>query len=146
MKNYLYIIIVFFLFASYACRHKKEVVQITTITVPAQQVNSAPPNVIPDTATKSRLCRLVLSFYSIGEGPDMDAYRKMQVYIDDYQQQHHVSINTERHPWGREGEMNICVRLNQLTEQDQRTFIDSLKMSLSSARWIHYFENQEGHK
>ncbi len=131
MKRYLLAALVLAIAFS-SCRHKKEVVQATTV---------ASSDVKADSLNKTDNYRFIISFYSIGSGRDVVAYQKFNAYMADYQKQKNLTIATEETPWGREGEVDYCMGLTELAEIEQREFITNLKSALTDAKWVHYFEN-----
>jgi hypothetical protein len=120
-----------------ACRHKKEVVQVTTISAPENFVVSTSA----DSASSTNY-RLIVSFYSIGEGPDSEAHIKFVNYLDNYKREKNKAISTEETPWGREGEVDYCMKLKELTASEQSDFIANLKIALSVAKWVNFLENK----
>ena len=147
MKRYLLLALVSVL-AFPCCRHKKEVVQVTTVSVPVNEklqkspvVDSVGATRMADSTVKSVNYRFLVSFYSIGSGRDYQAYMKFHEYLGNYQKQKNKTIITEEAPWGREGEVDYCMRLSELTDAEQSDFITGLKTALTDAKWVHYFEN-----
>jgi hypothetical protein len=150
-KRHLYILLII-TFAFAACRHKKELVQITTINKPAATNSSAltadvsskdsvKTLALSDSISKPVVYRFIVSFYSIGEGPDYKAHQEFVDFIKNYQLRKNVTIAIDEVPWGREGEVDCCMKLTELTAAEQVDFITSLKAALADARWVHYSEN-----
>ena len=42
---------------------------------------------------------------------------------------------------GREGEVDFCFPLTELTPLQQKQFISGIKDALKTAQWVHYVEN-----
>jgi hypothetical protein len=141
MKKYIAVLLVSG-FAFSACRHKKEVVQVTTISVPPDKASAYTANAaLPDSVPVNDNYRFIISFYSIGEGRDEMAHRSFISYLKEYKQKGR-SIYAEEAAWGREGEVDYCMKLTELSGVEQREFISNLKTQLAEARWVHYFENK----
>lgn len=130
-----------------SCRNKKEVVQVTTVTVPASETTMIAPVTKPvktgeaDTTAKVENYRFIVSFYSIGEGVDAFSHRKFIAYLLDYKRKN-KAVYAEEAPWGREGEVDYCMKLIELNAVEQADFIKNLKTELVEARWVHYYENK----
>jgi hypothetical protein len=46
-------------------------------------------------------------------------------------------------PWGREGEVDFCFRLSELSSEDQASFINEMKKAMEGRKLIQFAENQE---
>ena len=85
--------------------------------------------------------RLVVSFYSIGSGSDAKAINQFETMLADYQVQHNLRIAFDKTPWGREGEVDYCVRLDNLKSDEQSNFILMTKEVLFQSQLVHITEN-----
>jgi len=85
--------------------------------------------------------RFIVSFYSIGSGIDRAAFIKFTTYLDSYKKDHNKAILAEETPWGREGEVDYCMKLTELNTSEQTNFIENVKSLLADAKWVHFFEN-----
>ena len=52
------------------------------------------------------------------------------------------NVDYEKTGWGREGETDYCLRLNELTLKEQSDFIAQTNDVLKGAKWVHVYENQ----
>ncbi|MFL5754357.1 MAG: hypothetical protein ACJ76F_13180 [Bacteroidia bacterium] len=66
--------------------------------------------------------RLVVSFISIGAGIDNESYDKITSYI----KSHPKKPAFEEVQKGREGERTIYMKLNELSADERKTFIDDI--------------------
>ncbi len=73
---------------------------------------------------------LIVSFYSIGSGPDNQARRSYFDYQEAFEKQYHVKIPTTRHSWGKEGESDYNLDLSKLDKKQRSKFISGLKKEL----------------
>ncbi len=70
-------------------------------------------------AKEEQKCRLIISFISIGEGVDPAARDIMDGILRKWESKAGKSITIEPIPWGREGEVDFCFLLNELSAPDQ---------------------------
>ena len=91
------------------------------------------------TAENANLYRLSVSFYSIGGGTDSEAIQKLNHFLTSYK----PTIANETSRWGREGEVNYCFRLSELSKKDQVKFIEEVKKLLASSQLVRIEENKE---
>ena len=85
--------------------------------------------------------RLVVSFYSKGEGTDSKAIDLYSNYIASFENQNNVKIYLDKTPWGREGEVDFCIRLNNLDTQSQTNFVLQSREILLQSQLVHIVEN-----
>lgn len=88
--------------------------------------------------------RLIVSFISIGEGTDPDARKVMDGVLENWNKKIGKTIAMEAVPWGREGEVDFCFRLSELSSEDQASFINEMKKAMEGRKLIQFAENQEG--
>jgi len=93
------------------------------------------PNVITDPDKY----RLVVSFYSIGEGIDSKNKENFDVFLKNRSQK----IIFEQTPWGREGEVDYCFKLNELTSPEQTDFVKKAKEILGKSTLVRINENEK---
>lgn len=93
-------------------------------------------------STKGDLYRLSVVFFSIGSGTDNKAMTAYEDFISDYAVKVGKNIDFERTPWGREGETDYCLRLNELDAKGQADFVQQTKDKLKDAKWVHIYENE----
>ena len=83
--------------------------------------------------------RLVVSFFSIGEGIDGKTKAEFENFLNNYPKK----INYHPSHWGREGETDYCLLLSELSSEEQASFISQAKELLSNSNKIHISENSE---
>ncbi len=125
MINY---IMAFLILILASCSSSKNVKQNDT---PNTEVNS------------SSLYRFNVSFISIGTGIDREAKQQFLDFIKEYEIKHNVKIDTETATWGREGEIDYCLKLSELNSDDQRKFISDVKKLLKDNSLVQFSENTE---
>ena len=82
--------------------------------------------------------RLVVDFYSIGAGIDGAALDKFQGLLDGRSRK----LTYDKMRWGREGECDYCLRLNELGKKEQEDFVSEVKKLLASSQLVHIEENK----
>lgn len=86
--------------------------------------------------------RLIVSFISIGEGPDFNAKQSLDKIISDWENRIGGKIEAEQYPWGREGELDICYQLKDLNVDQQIAFITQIKDVVGASKLVQISENQ----
>ena len=120
---------------------KTEPVKTPTITTaPVEPVNAGATAKVD--SSKDDLYRLSVVFFSIGSGTDNKAMRAFEDLISDFAVKSGKNIDYEKTPWGREGETDYCLRLNELDEKSQAEFVKQTTETLKDAKWVHIYENQ----
>ena len=85
--------------------------------------------------------RLVVSLISIGEGTDPEGMRLIERYVEDFGKLSGKSLSYVLIPWGREGEVDCCFALNELTPALQAQFIEGLKERIKGRNLLQINEN-----
>ncbi len=85
--------------------------------------------------------RFNVSFISIGSGIDHKAKEQFVQFIQQFDEKNNVKINKEITHWGREGETDYCLKLNELNKQQQEQFIKETKALLKNSTRVRYNEN-----
>ena len=67
--------------------------------------------------------RFIVTFYSIGSGTERDQITAFEKFVADYGQKNNTTITYEKAHWGREGEVNYCMMLTEISAMDQQKFI-----------------------
>ena len=86
-------------------------------------------------------CRLVILFYSIGTGAEFPISNAFEDSIGSYSLKIGKTIDYKKTSWGREGETDFCLKLNELTSAEQLEFISMTRSQLKIAKWVNIFEN-----
>lgn len=84
-------------------------------------------------------CRLVVSFYSIGAGIDLGTHAAFEKFLGAYPKK----ISYELTHWGREGEMDYCLKLDGLSASEQDEFVKKAKELLVKSKLVHIHENEK---
>jgi hypothetical protein len=92
-------------------------------------------------AEQQDLYRCTVSFISIGSGIDKDALQKFLLLISRYKDSTGKKLIFESVSWGREGERDYCLRLSELTSEQQGAFIRELRDLLGSSTRVRLAEN-----
>jgi hypothetical protein len=66
----------------------------------------------------------------------------MDVFISRYQLENKKELKFEAVPWGREGEVDYCFMLSELSAKEQSRFINALKDQLKFSELVQITENQ----
>lgn len=81
--------------------------------------------------------RLVISFISKGTGTDGSAKDAIQKYIDG----HPKKPALESYNWGREGEVDFCLKLTELSAKEQKTFVEEIRKLAGKSDLVQISEN-----
>lgn len=87
--------------------------------------------------------RLIISFISIGEGTDPVAREKMEGILSKWEMKAGKKIQMESFPWGREGEVDFCFLLNELSAPDQAALARELREAFIMHPLVQISEYQE---
>ena len=85
--------------------------------------------------------RFSVSFISIGAGTDKKAKQQFDSYITEYQQINKIKLSYEITNWGREGEIDYCLKLTELDKKKQELFVTETKEILKNSSLVRYKEN-----
>ena len=85
--------------------------------------------------------RLVVSFYSICCGIDQKAKEKLDGFIKHYEKTKGKQLTKAAVRWGREGEIDYCLRLSELSPREQKRFIAKVRLLLKRSKLVHINEN-----
>lgn len=135
MKNT--VLFTMLLLAFVACKSKKKV----AVDTPAAQQTSQTTQTPNVSALPDSIYRFTVSFISIGAGTDRNAKEKFNQFILQFNEKNKVNIIAETANWGREGETDYCLKLNELSKQQQDQFITETKELLKSSTLVRYTEN-----
>lgn len=86
--------------------------------------------------------RLIVSFISIGEGIDPNAKIKLDKVVTPWTERKGKAIQAEQYPWGREGEVDFCYRLTELTAEEQQLFVSQVIEVFKGNSLVYVSENQ----
>jgi hypothetical protein len=63
--------------------------------------------------------------------------RKFNDFLESYQ----PKLNPIITPWGREGEVDFCFTLNELSTNQRKKFIKEVRELLKDCKLVHIYEN-----
>lgn len=93
--------------------------------------------------SKSTTYRLIVSFISIGTGIDATAKSSLDELIKRTQKEIGKSVENTSTSWGREGEVDYCITLKELSKDQQAKFVSDTKKILSGNSRVFITENAE---
>ncbi|NNC85165.1 MAG: hypothetical protein HKN75_03725 [Bacteroidia bacterium] len=85
--------------------------------------------------------RIIISFISWGAGVDPKARNIMDRCMSENQENTEIEVAFEDMPWGREGEVDFCFTLSELGEEEQESFVDSMKKAFEGNELVQIYEN-----
>lgn len=85
--------------------------------------------------------RLVVSFYSICCGINHQAQERLDKFIDDYGKAKGRELTKQAVRWGKEGEIDYCLKLSELSLRERKRFISKVRSLLKGAKLVHIKEN-----
>ncbi|HEY4800209.1 MAG TPA: hypothetical protein VII99_14105, partial [Bacteroidia bacterium] len=156
MKNILYYTLIgMVLFSCSSCRSKKSTtttsVSSYTAAPPQTTSSSTPPSSTPTQPSTTIIVtqpqnapqiqndnvRLVVSFFSIGQGIDLKTHDEFLKFLDSYPKK--IAYSPKH--WGREGEVDYCLSLNELSPVEQNYFVKKANDILLKSSFVHMKEN-----
>lgn len=116
-----------------SCKSKKNALPIT--------VEENMPTTESSTKIENINYHLVLSFYSIGSGADWDVIAEYDKFLELDKAASTQQAKVDRVTWGREGEVDFCIDLSNLSENRKKTFIAQSIEIANKAKYVHIKEN-----
>jgi len=116
--------------ACISCKSKKE----------ASKTIENPATIASNVAATSISYRLIVSFISKGAGPDSEKIKSFLAYVNGHPKKpSYLTI-----AWGREGEVDYCFTLSELSsKKDLVTFIEDIKKLGAGSDMLIISENTE---
>ena len=93
--------------------------------------------------TVPTIYRVAVSFISMGAGTDTEARPLLDNYVQQFMDATSKRIVYDAHPWGREGEIDICFTLDNLTPEEQTRFINGVRETFKGRELVHIEENKK---
>lgn len=93
------------------------------------------------TPIRKQTSRLVVSFYSICCGIDQKAKEKLDEFIEHYEKTKGRRLTKAAVRWGREGEIDYCLKLAELSPREQKRFISRVRLLLKRSKLVRITEN-----
>lgn len=134
MVIFVRLILMLSLFYNQSCFSNKKTSQ-------PENKNSAINSVTREQDSLSENYRFIVSFISIGSGTDAKAHSLFVKYLSDYKYTNKDTLSYDVIPWGREGEVDYCIRLSELMPNEQTKFITDIKRILKDSTLARYKEN-----
>ncbi len=131
-----------------ACKNHKETTKAPETSAAKVETETTTPPVTkatepaPVDSSNADNYRLTVVFFSIGMGTDGPNLLKFEESIGKYAGEIGKTIDYERTNWGREGETDFCLRLNELNASQQAEFVARTKELLKTAKWVNIYENR----
>jgi hypothetical protein len=117
------------------------IVVFVACNTPKQATNIKLQNqVSQNTVLPDSIFRFTVSFISIGSGTDKKAMQQFMDFIEQFNNKNNVKITTEKAQWGREGETDYCLKLNEIDKNQQDKFIADVKEVLKTSTLVRYKE------
>jgi hypothetical protein len=85
--------------------------------------------------------RAIVSFGSAGSGIDGQTLASLQSYIISFGKTEGVTLSYDKVPWGKEGEIDYCFPLSEISKGKQGDFVNGLKNLTKSAKGVSVIEN-----
>lgn len=85
--------------------------------------------------------RVVIEFFSRGEGTDENAFKNIQALVNGAEKDFGKTIAIEKYSWGREGEFDYCLRLSELSEAQSSSLVEKIKAEASKSKVTRVSEN-----
>jgi hypothetical protein len=108
--------------------------------------NSTPVQEVKKVETKiesvnDSLYRMVIMFYSTGEGVETEFIKAFEEHVKSFSIKVGKNVSFEKTAWGREGETDYCLRLEELTPAERENFMITTRDLFKKARWVNIYEN-----
>ena len=97
----------------------------------------APSSPAPPAAAAGNEARLIVSFFSLGDGTDHEAGEKLRDWLEGRD-----DLGVRRADWGMEGETDYCFALTALSAAEQAALVAEVKTLLADSKKVNYFEHQ----
>ncbi len=121
-------------------KHEKSEVNAPVEPV-TKKVEAVEENIEKTKSNEEGIKGLVVSFYSIGGGIDLDAARKFDAWIEGYKTPSGQAIVYEKIGWGREGEIDYCIQLDSMNQKDAEEFVGRAKGEVGTCKLMHFTVN-----
>jgi len=115
-------------------------VKTEVATIPAN-LNEENKSNKPEIKIDSTIYSLVVSFYSIGSGIDFNVAKEYNQMLSSYTTSEGFLLDFDKVSWGREGETDFCIRLNNFSKKEKEIFIEKSQRILKKTERVHTKEN-----
>jgi len=109
-----------------------------------EEVLTTPPVAIkiPPARADTMPYHYLVSFYSPGDGIDHETASAFEAFLKEEISQKPEKLSFERVPWGREGELDFCIRIHSFNDQERSGFDQALRQVISKSKKVKVYENQ----
>lgn len=90
---------------------------------------------------KEDIYRVIVTFISKGEGPDLKTQATLESYLITYGKKINKTILYDKYPWGREGEADYCFYCKEMKKGQQKDFVAGLTNLTKEAPLVLVKEN-----
>lgn len=117
--------------------------QIDTSATPPDnvRVDETNPNPSRQTQNKKEIEGITVSFISIGEGIDGEAFKAYKAYLDNWSASG-KKPTYETIGWGREGETDLCIDMRNVSDADAKKLLAETKQRLKDNTLVQVETNQ----
>ncbi len=85
--------------------------------------------------------RLIVSFISFASGIDHRVKKEIDEFILNYEKEKGLRLSKEMVRWGREGEVDYCFKLTEISEDDQEGFISEINSLAKKSKQVQVRQN-----
>ena len=114
----------------------------TTVVDEVKTGDTATASSVPEPSTYG----FTVSFYSTGGGTDSKMIDRFNAFVASYEKEKNVTLAHETNGWGREGEVDYCFKLAELSEKERIDFSQQAMKLLSESQLVHYMQNGQCHQ
>jgi hypothetical protein len=94
----------------------------------------------------TNICKLNVSFRSIGAGIDRKTHKTFLNYIEQFEKEEKVKLAYDKIFWGREGEVDYCFQYNSLNQKQIIKFEQQLKEVFVESKSVYSTKDTEKRK
>lgn len=135
-------IFIIILFAAFSCKSGKESSSSTPPGPPQPPSEGRGDQLQDDVDEKNKkLYSLVVSFYSVASGIDHKARKRFEEQLEKFKSEKGYNFEASINPWGREGEVDYCIDLHELSTSERESFIEEVKTTLQEGKHINIKKN-----
>lgn len=147
LKKATLIVLILTSFSLWGCKtSQSKINNENTENKPVMDLSKAQSETIHDESpvnNQDESFRLIVSFISIGEGPDFKSKAAMDNVLIKWESRLGQKIDFEQVPWGREGEVDYCFQLKTLSSIQQSELITELRSAIGGSQLVQFAENQK---
>ena len=113
-----------------------------TDTIITDTIINKETNIQTQNKADTTVSRLVITFYSIGSGSEYALCKELEDSIESYSLKVGKTIDYKKTSWGREGEIDVCLKLNELSQEEREDFVVHTKTMLKKGKWVNIYDNK----